>query len=168
MNLSASIMLVNKAVRPVRVEYDPDFFKNNSADAVFMTFDTAIAKDDLIIVPTHTRHKFTIVKVVDIDFAVDFQDTRPVWRWVGGRFDKAQYEAILEQEKKIKDRIAKSQENKMRKELAEAMGLGEVDFSDLDIAAHAGLIPAQASPAPGLAAPPAQSTEQRVGDPPTS
>lgn len=159
MNLSASVMLVNKAIRPVRVEYDPDQWKNNSPDAVFMTFDPAIKVDDLVIVPTHTRHGFTIVKVKEIDFAVDFQDTRPVWRWIGGRFDKAQYESILAQEKIIKDRIAKSQENKMRKELAEAMGLGEVDFTDLDVANH-GLLPATAVPAPGMgqsAAPPVEA-----------
>lgn len=156
MNLSASIMLVNKAIRSVRVQYDPDILKNNAPDAVFMTFDTAISKDDLVIVPTHTRHGFTIAKVEEIDFAVDFQDTRPVWRWLGGKFDKAQYTDILAQEKLIKDKIAKAQENKMRKELAEAMGIGEVDFSDVAIANH-GVAPATAQPAPSLAPPPAPS-----------
>lgn len=165
MNLSASIMLVNKAVRPVRVEYDPDQWKNNSPDAVFMTFDATIKVDDLVIVPTHTRHGFTIVKVKEIDFAVDFQDTRPVWRWVGGKFDKAQYDSILAQEKVVKDRIAKSQENKMRKELAEAMGLGDVDFTDLDVVNH-GLLPATAAPAPGMGQP--EATPVEPAPPPNS
>ena len=52
MNLSASIMLVNKAIRSVRVQYDPDILKNNAPDAVFMTFDTAISKDDLDFIST--------------------------------------------------------------------------------------------------------------------
>lgn len=149
MNLSASIMLVNKAVRPVKVEYDPDTYKNNNPHTRFMTFDPDVKKDDLVIVPTHTRHKFTIAKVTEVDFAVDFH-ANDEWGWVGGKFDKTQYDEILAQEKTIRDRIAKGQENKMRKELAEAMGLGDVDFTDLDIM-KTPAIPAPAQTHPSLA-----------------
>lgn len=130
MNLTAAIMLVNEGIRPVRVEYDPDNFKNNNPTKLFKTLDLTIKKDDLVIVPTHTRHGFTIAKVVEIDFAVDFSDPSP-WGWIGGKFDKATYDQVLQIEDGVKHRVAKAQENKMRKELAEAAGLGEVDFSDV-------------------------------------
>lgn len=130
MNLTAAIMLVNQGIRPVKVEYDPDVFKNNNPNKLFKTLDASLAKDDLVIVPTHTRHGFTIAKIVEIDFAVDFSDPSP-WGWIGGKFDKATYDEVLKVEDGVKHRVAKAQENKMRKELADAAGLGEVDFSDV-------------------------------------
>ena len=132
MNVIASVMLVNKAIRPVTVEYDPDIQRNNNPNRRFMTLDAAIKKDDLVIVPTSTRHGFTIAKVSDIDFAVDFNSPEQ-WGWLGGKFDKGTYDEILTTAKAIQDRIAKAQENKMRRELMEAAGLGEVDFTDLDL-----------------------------------
>lgn len=144
MNLSASIMLVNEAIRPVRVEYDPDVYKNNTqVDNYFMTFDRDLKKDDLVIVPTKTRHKFTVVKVIEIDFAVDFHNSNIEWRWVAGSVDLAQYNSILETDKKVRDRVAKGQENKMRGELKAAMGMERIDFSDVELMGK----PALAAPA---------------------
>jgi len=74
MNLSAAVMLVNKAVRPLKVEYDPDTYKNNTFNKNFKTIDATLKKGDLVVVETHTRHGFTIGKVTEIDFAVDFND----------------------------------------------------------------------------------------------
>lgn len=132
MNLSASPMLIDKRVRPVRVEYDPDNFKNNNFGRLFMTLDNGLMKDDLVIVPTGTRHGFTIGKVVDVGFPVDF--TSPdKWDWIGGKFDKASYDNILEGAKKIIARVAVSQEDKMRNELRDALGIASVDFSDVQL-----------------------------------
>lgn len=132
MNLSASVMLVNSSIRPVRVEYDPDIARNNNPCKFFKTLDTAIAVNDLVIVPTNTRHGFTIAKVCEIDFPVDFNSSDQ-WGWIGGKFDKTTYDEVLETEKAIVARIGKAQENKMRNELREAAGLGDVNFSDLDL-----------------------------------
>lgn len=132
MNLSAAIMLVDKTVRPVRVEYDPDNKYNNNPMKWFKTINPDIAKDDLVIVQTNTRYGFTICKVVEIDFAVDFNSSEP-WGWVGDKFDKAVFDKVLAVEDGVKLRVAKAQENKMRQELVDAMGLGTVDFSDLDL-----------------------------------
>lgn len=132
MNLSASIMLVDKTVRPVRVEYDPDNKYNNNPMKWFKTINPDIKLDDLVIVQTNTRHGFTVAKVVEIDFAVDFHSNEP-WGWIGGKFDKPAFDAVLKIEDGVKGRVAKAEENKMRKELAESMGLGEVDFSDVQL-----------------------------------
>lgn len=132
MNLSAAIMLVDKTVRPVRVEYDPDNKYNNNPMRVFKCIDPSVKVGDLVIVQTHTRHGFTIAKVSEIDFAVDFNSSEQ-WGWIGGKFDKPGFDDVIKIEEGVQGRVAKAQENKMRKELAEAMGLGEVDFSDVQL-----------------------------------
>lgn len=136
MNLSTAIFLVNETVRSVRVEYDPDNFKNSNPNKLFKTLDATLAKDDLVIVPTHTRHGFTVAKVVEIDFQVDF-NTPEHYSWIGGKFDKAAYDSVVDTEKAITLRVGKAEENKMRAELRKSMGLGEVSFTDLDIMAAA-------------------------------
>ena len=150
MNLSTAIFLVNETVRAVRVEYDPDNAKYNNPDKLFKTLDAGLAKDDLVIVPTSTRHGFTVAKVVEIDFQVDFNSPEQD-RWVGGKFDKTAYDNVLQTEKQITARVGKAEENKMRAELRASMGLGEVSFTDLDImaaAAPAALVNLSGAPAP--------------------
>ena len=140
MNNSAAVMLVNKSIRPVRVEYDPDNYKNNSPTRLFKTLDASIKKDDLVVVQTHTRHGFTIAKVVEVGFPVDFNNPEP-WGWVCQKFDKATFDHVVETESKIVRRVAEIQENKMREELKTAAGLGDVSFDDLDLMAAPALTP---------------------------
>jgi hypothetical protein len=132
MNLSTAVFIVNEAVRAVKVEYDPENAKYNNQSKLFKTFDTTLAKDDYVVIPTGTRHGFTVVKIIDIDFQVDFHSPEE-FRWVAGKVDKLAYDAILETEKKIIAKVGKAEENKMRKELKESMGLGDVSFTDLDL-----------------------------------
>lgn len=133
MNLSAAIMLVRPdAVRPVRVEYDPDNKYNNSPMKVFKTVDPSITVGDLVIVQTHTRHGFTIAKVTAVDFAVDYNDGQE-WGWIGGKFDHEAFKSIIAIEDGVKNKVAKANENKMRQEIIAAMGLGEVSFNDLQL-----------------------------------
>ena len=132
MNLSTAIFLVNKSVRPVRVTYDPDYPKQNNPDKLFKTLDTQLGKGDYVVVPTNTRHGFTVCKVDEIDFVVNF-DTHLQYEWIVGKVDKDAYTSILDQEKVVLDRVAKAEENRKRKELAEALGLADVSLTDLDI-----------------------------------
>lgn len=134
MNLSAAIMLVRPdEVRPVRVEYDPDNKYNNNPMRVFKTVDPDIKVGDLVIAQTNTRHKFTIVKVSEVDFPVDFNDTSEQWGWIGGKFDVDGFADLIKIEDQVRGKVAKAQENKMRSELIQAMGLGEVSFSDVQL-----------------------------------
>lgn len=144
MNLSTAIFLVNKAVRPVRVVYDPDNFKNNNPNKLFKTLDESLVKDDFVIVPTNTRHGFTVAKVEEVGFRVDFHSTEQ-FAWIAGKLDKAAYDNIIEQEKVVVDRIGNAEENRIRAELAKSMGLAEVDFTDLDVV--------KGSPSPMLSTP---------------
>jgi hypothetical protein len=132
-NLSAAIMLVRPdAVFPVRVEYDPDNKYNNNPTKVFKTVDPTIKKDDLVIVSTTTRHGFTICKVTEVGFPVDFNSAEQ-WGWVGGKFDVDGFKSILKIEEGVQAKVAKASENKMRKEIMDAMGLGEVSFDDVQL-----------------------------------
>ena len=144
MNLSTAIFLVNKSVRAVRVDYDPDNFKNTNPNKLFKTLDPDLKKDDYVIVPTHTRHGFTVAKVTEVGFRIDFHSTDQ-YAWVAGKVDKAAYDLLIEQEKVVVDRIGAAEENRIRAQLAESMGLGDINFTDLDVV-KASLAPKIASP----------------------
>lgn len=144
MNLTAAIMLVNSSVRPLRVEYDPDYAYKNNPNKLFKTLDPSIAVGDYVIVPTSTRHGMTVCKVSEVDFSVNF-DSPVDYAWVYGKVDKDAVDALLSQEAQVISRIAKAEENRKRKELAESMGLANVDLTDLDIVRSATL-PAPSSP----------------------
>lgn len=132
MNLSTAVMLVNKGIRSVKVEYDPDTYKNNSPFVRFKTVDQTIKVNDLVVVTTSTRHGFTVAKVTEVGFPVDFNSAEQ-WGWIVSKVDTEGHKARLELETKIIGKVGAVQENKMRQELKDAMGIGEVDFSDLDL-----------------------------------
>lgn len=132
MNLSTAVMLVNKGIRSVKVEYDPDTYKNNSPFVRFKTIDQTLKVNDLVVVTTSTRHGFTVAKVTEVGFPVDFNSAEQ-WGWIVSKVDTEGHKARLELENKIIGKVGEVQENKMRNELKEAMGLGEVDFTDMDL-----------------------------------
>lgn len=134
MNLTTAIMLVNKGVRPVRVLYDPDNpGKSYNPHQLFKTLDPELKKDDYVIVPTGTRHGFTVAKVVEVGFRVDLSGGIDQFGWVVGKVDTTAYEHILSQEKIVTDRMGEAEENRMRAELSKAMGLEDIKFDDLDV-----------------------------------
>lgn len=155
MNLSTAIFLVNDSVRAVRVEYDPDLMKNNSPNKLFKTLDPDIKKDDLVIVPTFTRHGYTIAKVTEVGFRVDFNSAEQ-FSWVGGKFDKLAYDNVLSQEKIVIDRIGEAEENRIRAQLKDSMGLGNINFTDLDVV--------KGNAAPALASPRGRNYAERTAD----
>lgn len=145
MNLSTAIFLVNKSVRPVRVSYDPDAPKHNNPDKLFKTLDPGLAKGDMVVVPTGTRHGMTVCKVEEIDFRVNF-DTQSEYLWVIGRVDVDAYESVKTQEATVVDRIGTAEENRKRAELAAALGLADVNLTDLDIVNGTQRLAAPATP----------------------
>lgn len=124
MNLTLASFLVEEKCRAIKVEYDPDVVKNNSHTACqfFKTLDPTIAKDDLVIVPTSTRHKFTIVKVLEVDLTVNY-DSNTDYQWIGGKFDATAFAGLLEADKEVVKQVGKIEADKKKRELAEAMGL---------------------------------------------
>ena len=145
MNLTTAIFLVNKSVRSVRVTYDPDYAYKNNPDKLFKTLDPDIKKDDFVVVPTNTRHGYTVCRVEETDFRVNF-DSPNNFEWIVGKVDKAAYDHIKEQEAVVLDRIGDAEENRKRAELTQALGLGDVALSDLDIVTNSAPLPSPATP----------------------
>ena len=130
MNYSKSVFLINNKVRAINVNYDnerihgsPDKYKSVYT---FKSLDPTIKKDDLVIVPTDTRHGFTVVKVVDTDVDVNFDD--PIeFKWIAGKFDRADFDLILSQEAEAIAKIRSAEANKKRKELRDALLADQLD-----------------------------------------
>lgn len=130
-NQSTTIFLVSDNVRAVRVAYDTDE-KNNNPGYLFKTFDATIAKDDLVVVPTTTRHGFTICKVVEVDCPVNFDDNTTQYKWIAGKFDPSQHKATLEQEQVIMDAASKAEAGRRRRQLAQDLQIDQLDTSGFD------------------------------------
>jgi hypothetical protein len=145
-NPSAAVMLVEDSIRPCKVEYDPDNYKNNSSDKFFKCLDQDIKKGDLVIVTTNTRHGMTVAKVTDIGTAevpVNFEGS-DTWGWIVGLVPSEQHKKILETEKAIVGRVQEVNTNKLRSELKDAMGLSKVSFKDLSLKDVGKELPSQA------------------------
>lgn len=162
MNPSLSSFLVEAACRAIRVEYDPDWKNNNTTICrLYKTLDPNVKVDDLVVVPTGTRHGFTVVKVVEVDFTINYTGNDE-YRWIVGPVDKAAYDALLEADKAVMGKVGKIQENKMKRELMEAMGLTTVDTASLSYSGVpvAATTAPQRAPEPGPAPSPPRRSAQ--------
>ena len=120
MNYSIAVFLINKNARAVRAIYEADAPGNSAKRSLFKTFDQSVAVDDLVIVPTDTRHKFTVVRVVETDIDLDF-DTSENVQWIVGRVDLANHTTRLQQEAAAISAIKSAELKKKRDELSKAM-----------------------------------------------
>lgn len=131
MNYSTSVFLINKHVRAIVALYED---QPHAKPTMFKTLDTSIAKDDLVVVPTETRHGMTVVKVTEVDADVDFDSTVPM-KWVIQKVERKTYDDTLAQEAVAIETIKSAVIAEKRKSLAAAM------MAD---AGHAGAIKALA------------------------
>jgi predicted Mrr-cat superfamily restriction endonuclease len=127
MNYSTAVFLVNDKVRAIAVTYEADGYDADgrptskvAARYTFKTFDQSIKKGDLVIVPTNTRHKFTICKVVEVDLEIDF-DADAELKWIAGVFEQDGYQRTLEQEAVMLEAIKSAEKNRKREELRKSL-----------------------------------------------
>lgn len=120
MNYSTAVFLINNNVRAVKVTYEPDAPNNPAKRTVFKTFDQTIKEGDFVIVPTDTRHKLTVSKVVEVDVDVNF-DASTTIEWLVGKVDLKAHEEVLAQEAEAIKQIKSAEIRKKREELAEAL-----------------------------------------------
>lgn len=97
--------------------YEPEEGKKQ---IVFKTLDQTIKKDDLVVVPTSTRHGMTVTKVVEVDVDVDY-DSPVVIDWIVAKVDQDAYQTLLAQEGEALTVIRSAERTKKRNELREAM-----------------------------------------------
>lgn len=117
MNYSTAIFLINKNVRAVMCNYEPDL---PDKKVMFKTLDPGIAKNDLVIVPTKTRHGMTVSKVVEVDVDVDFDSATPV-DWVISKVTQDDYNWRVAEEEKALTVIKSAEKTRKRNDLAAAL-----------------------------------------------
>ena len=117
MNYTTAIFLINKNVRAVLCNYEP-----NAPDKtiMFKTLDKTIREGDFVLVPTSTRHNMTVSKVVETDVDVDF-DSGATVGWIISKIDRSAYEVVLSQEGDAITVIKSAEKTKKRNELAAAL-----------------------------------------------
>ena len=138
MNYTTAVFLINKHVRAVLATYESE---DNAKRTLFKTLDDTVAVGDFVVVPTDTRHKMTVCKVVETDVDVDFDSTAPV-AWVIGKVDRTAHEQVLAQEGTAIQAIKSAELRQKRDNLRKAMFADHLDtLKALPIAAMNGDAP---------------------------
>lgn len=92
---------------------------------LFKTVDPSLAVGDLVVVPTDTRHGFTVCKIVEVDVEPDMTLTTEV-KWIVNKIDVSNYFDVLESEKSIKQKVADRALAEQRRKLKETL-LGDFE-----------------------------------------
>lgn len=116
-NQSTAVFLINDKTRAILATYEEG---DSAKRTMFKTFDSEIDVDDLIIVPTDTRHKMTVCKVVEVDVDVDFNSPTRV-EWVVSKIDTSEYEDVVRREKDALKTIRSAEVRREREKLKEAL-----------------------------------------------
>lgn len=116
MNYSTAVFLINQSIRAVRGVYEDPRENPGVKRELFKTMDPDIKVDDLVVVPVNTRHKFTVVKVVEVDTDFD-PDSPEECRWIVTRIDVEEHRDILAQEQKAITAIKSAEIRKKREDL---------------------------------------------------
>ena len=101
---------------------------------LFKTTDQTLAVGDLCVVPTDTRHGFTVVKLVEVDAEPDM-DSQLEHKWIVGKVDVSQYFETKAQEQRILDKVAKQELRVKKEELRKTLlGAQADDFANMKLA----------------------------------
>lgn len=117
MNYSTAVFLINDFVRAVSVTYESE---DNAKRTLCKTLDKTIKVGDYVVVPTETRHKMTVCKVVEVDSSVDFDSTVQI-NWIVGKIDRISHQELLDQEATAIEAIRAAELHKKRNDLRDAM-----------------------------------------------
>ncbi len=140
MNYSTAVMLINENIIAVDVTYEPDGSSSQTAKrTTYKTLDLSLKVGDLVVVPTDTRHKFTIAMVDKIDVEVDFESDIQIG-WIAGKAPTQEYNEILGKENEMISVVKASEKRAKREEIKKnMMGLQEENkLSNLAIASMGG------------------------------
>lgn len=159
-NYSLAILVLEETVRCIAVSYDPNDTiyvpggkKPKPKTVSFKTLDQDLKPGDLVVVPTDTRHGFTVGKVEEVDLAVDFSSPEQM-RWIATKFDVDEYEQILKREEELVGKVRNSNVNTARRQMQQALF-----EADPELAALKGTIQGGA-PLPPPAAPPSYTGDE--------
>jgi hypothetical protein len=125
MNYSTAIFLINPKVRAIACIYEPDTDTKKFPRVIFKTFDQGIRVNDYVLVPTETRHRMTVNKVVEVDVEPDLE-TSAEMHWIIGVIDRSDYERTLADEGRAIKLMKDAEKTHKRTELRDKM-LAHVD-----------------------------------------
>lgn len=117
MNYSTAVFLLNDNIRAIAATYEAT---DTAPRTVFKTFDQSIKKDDFILVPTDTRHKMTVCKVVDDNVEIDLETSTHI-AWVIGVVDTAEFKRMTQMEETAIETIKSAEKNRRREELRKSL-----------------------------------------------
>lgn len=126
-NPSTAVFLINESTRAVLATYEEG---DGAKRTMFKTLDPDIDVDDLVIVPTDTRHKFTVCKVVEVDVDVDYASPVQI-QWIVGTVDLDPYTDLLDKEKAALRTIRSAEIRRERENLKNAL-LADLNGSATD------------------------------------
>ena len=117
MNYTTAIFLINRNVRAVAAIYEAG---DTAPRTLFKTLRADLQLGDLCVVPTNTRHNFTVVKLVDLDVDVDFDSQVPM-AWIVAKIDQTEHDKIVGQEQAAVAAIKSAEMRKKRDLLRESL-----------------------------------------------
>ena len=120
MNYTTAVFLINKDVRAIVCTYEVDSERQLAPRTTFKSLDKTLKVDDYVLVPTDTRHKMTVCKVVEVDVDVDF-DSSTQMAWIIGKVDRVDFEKISSMEGQAIAAIKSAEKLKKRNELRDAL-----------------------------------------------
>lgn len=126
MNYSTASMLINENIRAIETVYEPDAtdsrgkVTNNVTRTVFKTLDPTIKVGDLVVVPSHTRHKFTTVLVERVDVEVDHNDAT-ILSWIVDKVVLEGYKTVIDQEAIWIEDFKKAEKRRQKEDLKSKM-----------------------------------------------
>lgn len=134
-NYSTAILLFNDDVRGVTVSYDRDPTGKGLDLKTYKTFRTDLEVGDLVVVPTKSRHRFTIVRVEAVDVEIDPTTTENLL-WITAKYDPFEHDEVLAKEKELIAYMKKAEQAKRKRELRESFGYLEEDEALKGLAAY--------------------------------
>lgn len=134
MNYSAAAFLANTSCRAISVVYESD----DTKPFTYKSFDASIKKDDLVLVPTKTRHGMAVCKVVAVDVDVDYDSQAIEYKWIIEKVSTAEYDRVLKLEEEAIADIRSADIRSKREELAAKLmkdnpGLGSLQLATLSV-----------------------------------
>jgi len=119
MNYSTAIFLISDDVKCVKAIYEPLEDNSKAKSVPFKTFEN-LAVGDFVVVPTDTRHKMTVVKVVEVNVEPDLDDPTPI-DWVICSADPGVHKALAANEAAMIEKIQSAEKRRKREELRESL-----------------------------------------------
>ncbi len=132
MNYSTAIFLLNDKVRAVFGIYEDDEGgKKTVPRKLFKTLDQSIKVGDYVLVPTHTRHKMTVNKIVEVDVEPPLETSEQI-DWIIGPLDDviSAGKIVLGEEARAIELMKAAEKRHQREEIKKKV-LAHVDATEL-------------------------------------